>query len=276
MELKSAVPGFHPKGSQSMQSKAFIIWGVVLGVALGGFFDGILLHQILQWHHLLSLVPQVSDLRMQVLWDGWFHALMYVLALAGLWGLWHTRHAVAGQRAGRRLLAALLVGIGLWHVADSLLSHWLLGIHRIRVDSPNPLLWDLIWFAAFGLVPLALGWLLLRGSDGSPDSESGRRRPGFAMLALAAVTTGAAVGSLQPPPDQRFTTVVFRSDADAAQVFAALAASDARMVWADDAMGVVVVDVDPARRWDFYRRGAWLVSGAGTAAACISWSRAGV
>src|SRR5690606_18965301 len=32
-------------------------WGTVLGFALGGFFDGILLHQILQWHHLLSLVP---------------------------------------------------------------------------------------------------------------------------------------------------------------------------------------------------------------------------
>ena len=28
----------------------------ILGFALGGFIDGILLHQVLQWHHLLSLV----------------------------------------------------------------------------------------------------------------------------------------------------------------------------------------------------------------------------
>ena len=28
-----------------------------IGFALGGFFDGILLHQVLQWHHLFSLVP---------------------------------------------------------------------------------------------------------------------------------------------------------------------------------------------------------------------------
>ena len=28
--------------------------GLLLGMALGGFFDGILLHQMLQWHHLLS------------------------------------------------------------------------------------------------------------------------------------------------------------------------------------------------------------------------------
>jgi len=28
--------------------------GVVFGLGLGGFFDGIVLHQILQWHHRVS------------------------------------------------------------------------------------------------------------------------------------------------------------------------------------------------------------------------------
>src|SRR4051794_35429080 len=28
--------------------------GTILGVGLGGFVDGILLHQILQWHHMLT------------------------------------------------------------------------------------------------------------------------------------------------------------------------------------------------------------------------------
>jgi uncharacterized membrane protein len=32
------------------------VGAAVLGFAFGGFFDGILLHQVLQWHHLLSLV----------------------------------------------------------------------------------------------------------------------------------------------------------------------------------------------------------------------------
>jgi uncharacterized membrane protein len=26
--------------------------GILLGVGLGGFVDGILLHQVLQWHHM--------------------------------------------------------------------------------------------------------------------------------------------------------------------------------------------------------------------------------
>jgi uncharacterized membrane protein len=28
--------------------------GVWLGIGLGGFVDGIVLHQILQWHHMLT------------------------------------------------------------------------------------------------------------------------------------------------------------------------------------------------------------------------------
>jgi uncharacterized membrane protein len=28
--------------------------GILLGLGLGGFFDGIVLHQLLQWHHMLS------------------------------------------------------------------------------------------------------------------------------------------------------------------------------------------------------------------------------
>lgn len=77
-------------------------WATVLGFALGGFFDGILLHQILQWHHLLSLVSGLSDIRLQILWDGYFHALMYVIAALGLWGLWHA-HSHSRGGPGRHL-----------------------------------------------------------------------------------------------------------------------------------------------------------------------------
>lgn len=64
-----------------------LFWATgVLGFALGGFFDGILLHQVLQWHHFLSLVPGEvwRDLRTQVLAHGWFHVAVYALATAGL------------------------------------------------------------------------------------------------------------------------------------------------------------------------------------------------
>jgi uncharacterized membrane protein len=45
-----------------MWKPGWATWAAALGFALGGFFDGILLHQILQWHHLLSLVRGIGDL----------------------------------------------------------------------------------------------------------------------------------------------------------------------------------------------------------------------
>ncbi|MBV0891112.1 DUF2243 domain-containing protein [Paracoccus sp. Z118] len=241
--------------------------GIVLGFALGGFFDGILLHQILQWHHLLSLVPGIGDLRLQVLWDGWFHALMYVIAAAGLCGLWRAQRRGAAL-PGRQLSGALLVGFGLWHMTDGILSHWLLGIHRIRLDSPNPLAWDLLFFIGAGIMPALAGWLMIRGG-GAP------RLPAPAALAVLTILTGGmAAWTLRAPPDRPFTTVVFRPGASSQQVMAALVAQDARLVWSDTAGGVIVVDVAPADRWGFYARGALLVSGSGVPAGCIDWSRA--
>ncbi len=55
-----------------------LIAASLLGFALGGFFDGVLLHQILQWHHLLSGIEAISSqLELQILADGLFHAAMY-------------------------------------------------------------------------------------------------------------------------------------------------------------------------------------------------------
>lgn len=244
-------------------------WGVVLGLGLGGFFDGILLHQILQWHHLLSLVPEVGDLRALVLWDGVFHAAMYALAGLGLWGLWRA-HRAGRMPGGRALLGALLLGFGLWHALDGVLSHWVLGLHRIRIDSANPLAWDIGWLLAFGLLPMGIGWRLMRGGGGGGAPG----RPALALLGLLAVTAAAGAWSLGPSPDRPFTVVVFRPGIDPAQAMGALAAAQARLVWARASTGLVVAEIPPGRRWGLHGCGALLVGGAGLPAGCLGWSRA--
>src|SRR5215203_5499138 len=49
--------------------------GILLG--LGGFFDGIVLHQILQWHHMLTSAgypaDSVENLNINTFLDGIFH-----------------------------------------------------------------------------------------------------------------------------------------------------------------------------------------------------------
>lgn len=240
----------------------------MLGFALGGFFDGILLHQILQWHHLLSLVADAGDLRRQILWDGMFHALMYVIALLALAGLWRSRAAPAGQ--GAPMPALILAGFGSWHLVDAVASHWILGIHRVRIDSSNPLAWDLIWLAAFGLAPLAAALIISRSRGLRARSAIGSD----ASIAIAASLSAAmAAWSLQPPTDQPLTTIVFASGTSASAVVEAIRSNEAKLVWADNRMSVVLVSVAPRRAWRFYESGALLVTGAGLPVGCASWSR---
>lgn len=258
--------------SEPIQSPVASPWPslcVALGFALGGFFDGILLHQILQWHHLLSLVPGSGDIRWQVLWDGYFHLLMYVIALAALVALWRTRRQGAAARQ-RHVVGALLVGFGLWHVADALLAHWLLQIHRVKPDADDPLAWDVGWLIAFGVIPLATGCVLWLSRRGSPRETSSTTI--IAVLILMTVASGS--WAARPPGDSSPSVVVFRPGMLPSEAALTLAAADAALVWADPSFGVALVHVRGDRTWSLYARGALFVGGWGLPAGCLGWSRA--
>ena len=253
-----AAPQEKPRGA---------IWaGLTLGFALGGFFDGILLHQILQWHHLLSGLEQArADLRFLILTDGLFHLLMYLVAGVGLWLLVKAKHELDRPGVTGRLVSAGLVGFGLWHVADALVSHWLLGIHRIRTDAANPLLWDILWVCAFGLVPLVIGWLIARRR---PIGASGPIVPAILACCVVAAGTVAAL----PPQDAPTTAVLFRPDMTAGQKLSAVRSIDARLIWADPSEQVWVIRVpEGASQWQLYGQGALVVGGTVAALGCLDW-----
>jgi len=113
--------------------------GILFGLGLGGFFDGIVLHQILQWHHMLSSAgyppDSVHNLKVDTLWDGLFHASTYLFVLAGL--------------------VILLV--------EGVVDHQILGIHHVNETVPADqwIYWD-IGFLVWGAAMLAGGWVLLR------------------------------------------------------------------------------------------------------------------
>ena len=74
--------------------------GLLLGLGLGGFVDGIVLHQILQWHHMVSHVEAfpvgtVAGLEVNRLADGFFHMGTWLLVVAG------STAAIASWRRGR-------------------------------------------------------------------------------------------------------------------------------------------------------------------------------
>src|SRR5687768_12822894 len=99
------------------------IGGILLGLGLGGFFDGIVLHQILQWHHMLSSTGNhpantVAGLETNTLWDGFFHAATYVATVAGLFVVWNAVHDDAVAWSTRAFIGTLLIGWGLFNVVE--------------------------------------------------------------------------------------------------------------------------------------------------------------
>jgi len=141
--------------------------GVFLGLGLGGFFDGIVLHQILQWHHMISSAgyppTSIENMRLNVLADGLFHATAYVFTLIGLVLLWRgARHPHARWSTGG-IAGAVLVGFGLFNLVEGVINHHLLGIHHVNETVPREQwpLWD-GGFLAVGAVLVILGALLWR------------------------------------------------------------------------------------------------------------------
>jgi uncharacterized membrane protein len=236
---------------------------IILGVALSAFFDGILLHQVLQWHHLLSLARGATwrDIHNQVLADGLFHIAVYLLMLAGLAMLWRSRAGLDRPGAGLRFIADVILGFGLWNVIDVVGFHWIAGIHRVRVDVPNPLPWDLGWLAVLGAVPLLVGlWLRRRPGGG------GHGRGMSAAVSVAVLVAGAA--TLIPTTSRTGSIVIFRPDISPYQAFATVAAAGGAVAdVSPSGRSMIVALPDAGARWSLYAGGALLVGG-GALAGC--------
>lgn len=247
--------------------------GYLLGFSLGGFFDGILLHQVLQWHHLLTAVerPPFQDIRVQILADGLFHVLMYFIALAGLWMLWRARREFAAFAADRLLLANTFVGFGVWHILDGILSHWILGIHRIRMDAENLLFWDLLWFFVFGIAFTIIGWMMRKGRG---KRGAGGHGTATALILALAVAMAGPIAAL-PPAEVTSVMVFFKPGTTPTQIFKAIEEADGRILWAASSGDVWALDIQDKRKTSlFYRHGAYLVSNSALAVGCLAWTSA--
>jgi uncharacterized membrane protein len=141
--------------------------GVWLGLGLGGFFDGILLHQVLQWHHMVTSFgyppTTVANLQFNTLLDGLFHVATYIFVALGLALLWRAARRPHGIWSGKLLLGTLLIGFGLFNVVEGIVNHQLLGLHHVNETVPQSqwIYWDL-GFLVWGAVMFIVGWQLVR------------------------------------------------------------------------------------------------------------------
>ncbi|MEH1838777.1 MAG: DUF2243 domain-containing protein [Nostoc sp.] len=150
--------------SETLNQRAPLITaGIFLGVGLGGFLDGILLHQLLQWHHMLSSIrplTNMANIDLNMVWDGLFHALDWVFTVVGLVLLWRAGGRDDVPWSSQIFIGSLMIGNGLFDFVEGLIDHQILGIHHVK-PGPNQLVWDL-GFLAFGALLIVIGSIMIK------------------------------------------------------------------------------------------------------------------
>ena len=144
--------------------------GVLLGLGLGGFIDGIVLHQIVQWHNMGSAVlpPTTMDaMKQNMAWDGLFHVVTWMLVTAGVYLLLRDARAGAELPSAPAFTGQLVLGWGTFNLVEGLVDHHLLGIHHVRdmlvegmpVHVPQ---YDWAFLLVGGVGLMGFGWMLAR------------------------------------------------------------------------------------------------------------------
>ena len=149
-------------------SRPLITAGFVLGVGMGGFIDGILFHQILQIHNMLSNVffpDTLVNADINMFWDGLFDAFTWIMTLIGIMLLWKVAKNDHAPKLTQVFIGAILTGFGAFNLIEGVIDHHILKLHHVieRAIYPIQFYWDLA-FLASGIVLILLGYFLIRFS----------------------------------------------------------------------------------------------------------------
>lgn len=140
--------------------------GIVLGIGLGGFVDGIVLHQLLQWHEMLSAKIPATDYvgkSVNMFWDGIFHFFCLVVVMIGVAMLWRAVSRTGAFKSGRLLIGSMLSGWAIFNLVEGIIDHQLLKLHNVMEYALDHNFANYTFLIA-SLLMLVLGsWLARKG-----------------------------------------------------------------------------------------------------------------
>lgn len=152
-----------------MNLKPLLAAGVLMGIGMGGFVDGILFHQVFQLHSMLSgKLPQTSlvNVEISMVWDGLFHLFTWLTTAASILLLWNAVKRPEVPWSGKALVGAQLMGWGIFNLVEGIIDHHVLGIHHV-VERLGVSVYDYL-FLASGIVFIGTGLLLIRSANRVP------------------------------------------------------------------------------------------------------------
>jgi uncharacterized membrane protein len=136
---------------------------LILGIGIGGFIDGIVFHQILQWHEMISskLPPITTDAKsVNMFWDGIFHLCMLLVVITGIVLFWKLSVRRDVDKSGNFLWGGLLSGWGSFNIVEGIIDHHVIGLHNVRELYPHPNVWN-YGFIIFSVIVTLVGYLVI-------------------------------------------------------------------------------------------------------------------
>ncbi len=160
---------------------------ILLGIGMGGFIDGIVLHQVLQWHHMLSSVvapESMEAMRVNMGADGAFHLVTWAVTLAGIFALWSAFGRPGTLPSTTAFAGYLLLGWGWFNLLEGLINHFLLDLHHVR-DLPQHVPaydWIFILGGGVGFIVLGVALSKSRVKRNIADRRAGYERRGTGSM----------------------------------------------------------------------------------------------
>lgn len=158
--------------TETTNFRPLIAAGTLLGIGMGGFVDGIVFHQILQVHNMLSakLPPTtLPNVEINMVWDGIFHAFTWVMTAIGLVMLWKAGQKREVPWSTRTMIGSWIQGWGFFNLVEGIIDHHILGIHhvieRLGVSAAD---WA---FLGSGVIFIGIGRMLIaQGKSDTPGN----------------------------------------------------------------------------------------------------------
>ncbi|MBT2640376.1 MULTISPECIES: DUF2243 domain-containing protein [unclassified Bacillus (in: firmicutes)] len=139
------------------ENKNLFIAGLILGLGLLGAIDGIVFHQLLQWHHMV-----LSDnIQLEIFTDGLFTALFSAKLLWGGVKIFQDARKNQLGSSWRIFLGGIFIGGGAFNLVEGIIDHHILQVHRVKPLADNPLMYDLA-FLAIGALLVVIGLMIKR------------------------------------------------------------------------------------------------------------------
>ncbi|MBU8906473.1 DUF2243 domain-containing protein [Desertibacillus haloalkaliphilus] len=139
------------------KKRLLAIGSFLLGFGFLGAMDGIIFHQLLQWHSVIMDTDRAG----QIISDGIFHFATTVTLVVGGILLWLAGNPADLSRGVRLVIGGFLIGGGIFNLVEGIINHHILQIHRVRPAADHPLVYDLA-FLASGAILLIVGIIIRR------------------------------------------------------------------------------------------------------------------